>query len=88
MCKIGQQKHCYRPLIDPHYLTAMDRYLTRPQSPTLPTPADPFTTMNPSLGTNDTDNGASLTHYTHAVSPQATQTVLTPELLDVKLQAL
>lgn len=57
----------------------------------MPALVDPFAAMDPSLGMDDLDVGASQaqdTQDTPAMSPQVTQAVLTPKLLDVKLQAL
>lgn len=91
MGKIRQQKHCYKPLLDPRTQTAMDKYLTRPQSLALPALADLLAAMDLSLGVYDLGVGTSQaqdTQSTPEMSPQATQAVLTPELLDEKLQAL
>lgn len=79
MGKVGQQQHGYCLLFGPRTGTAMDRYITRPQSSALSSPADPFATMDPLLGVEEAGNTAPAISQVPTANPAPAQTTLTPD---------
>lgn len=72
----------YRTPAAPRPTVTMDRYLTRPQSPVLISQGDPEDYVRTLMAEDSTQPAPSSQH------PSSPQALLTPELLDFKLQAL
>lgn len=85
MGKVGQQQH-YCPLFGPQSGTAMD--ITRPQFSASSSLANPFATIDPLLGTEEAGNPAPATEQVSGSKPPSVQAILTPDILDEKLQNL
>lgn len=82
MVKIGDQRLYYWTPLAQRLLVTMDRYLTRPQSPVSIIQGDPEEYVS-TLMADDNSQQALPPHL-----PSPSQSILTPELLDIKLQAL
>lgn len=87
MGKVGQQHKYYKPLYGPSQGSNMERFVIRSQSATSNHPADPFSSMDPDLGTENALTSPLVNTQGPDSEPPSPHEILTPDILDAKLDA-
>lgn len=88
MGKIGQQQRNYKPLFVPREEPTMERYVTRPQLASSNSSANPFALLDPSLDSEDAASPSLTSSQNPATILSPSNMILTPDILDSKLQLL